>query len=578
MGEGSTINLLREAERYFLLSVLQEHGTMARASEVIGISRFALLRRMTRYGVEWTDVDDGKAEEARGAIVPRPDLEGPKDPSIRRKRLDRRATVARLWRDGATLEAIALSTGAYLDTIKADVYLLQKAGVITPRATPELLTDRLREFAGLWEQGLSRPKIAEALGISVKTVQRLAQIMVFRGLVEPRRGIKATKNEDRKARVVSLWIGGCTRNEIKKQTGTSLPTIRAWIEEAKRRGRISKEEEEAGDRLRRESIASRRRERESKKDERHRRMIAAEKDAGLTGNNYGEEMARARAARAGLVFSLREQGYTADEIMEHLGVSRNTVRLDLQRTKKKAVVGSKNKRPLEDQVLGEGKSPPEIHKRYRFAVLILSRQGLTAKEVSRRTGLSIQAIGSIKRSTGLKASLDRSIEDGIIKMWRADKTTVEICQALGLSHRALWERSKKMIAAGKLKDRGRGWSPAIGLSTAERRKLASRIGELREQGLTNSQIAIEVSQDQEVVKRILNKMIASGKVKRRSNRRPQAEIDRLVELWREGVPAKEIAERLGWPNGTVASWIVRLQARGILKPRQARAMVSKIEG
>lgn len=57
-------------------------------------------------------------------------------------------------------------------------------------------------------------------------------------------------------------------------------------------------------------------------------------------------------------------------------------------------------------------------------------------------------------------------------------------------------------------------------------------------------------------------------------KRPAAEVDRLIAMWREGVAGKEIAERLDWPPGTVATWVRRLQRSGALSRRTRRRLIA----
>lgn len=54
-------------------------------------------------------------------------------------------------------------------------------------------------------------------------------------------------------------------------------------------------------------------------------------------------------------------------------------------------------------------------------------------------------------------------------------------------------------------------------------------------------------------------------------KRSQAEVDRLIAMWRAGAAGREIADRLDWPSGTVATWVRRLQRRGVLCHRGGRA-------
>ena len=131
-----------------------------------------------------------KVSEVVGLVAQRDRLQSGVEEGLLTRR---EREVHQLLKDGLSDPEIAVRLGIGIRTAETHVaHILRKLGVRSRNETDaKALTKRQQEVQDLVEQGLTSHEVAQALGISVRTVENLvAQVLARTGL-RPRRGLDA---------------------------------------------------------------------------------------------------------------------------------------------------------------------------------------------------------------------------------------------------------------------------------------------------------------------------------------------------------------------------------------------------
>lgn len=206
---------------------------------------------------------------------------------------------------------------------------------------------------------------------------------------------------------------------------------------------------------------------------------------------------------------------------------------------------------------------------------IVEKMGVVFDEVANEFNLSVDEVRNILASRPLrltKVEHERR-EEGVCRLRQEGLSNGEIARKLGLSMAVVSQLAHKLIHLGRLDKR----RPGRFVSEEESVKREQRIIQLRQQGCSNKEVASLVGLPYPCIIGIVAKLLAGGNIHRRHATGDDliSRKQQIILLYEKGLSQKKIAGELGLSIATINGTIGKLRGEGVLPPRSRGGYLSE---
>lgn len=410
-----------------------------------------------------------------------------------------------------------------------------------PRLSKELREARIIELRA---QGLSNAEIAKEFGVTPESMAAYCSALIKAGKLE-RRSVgrppltAMIKLREFEVRIIEMRGQGLSNAEIANECGLKRVIVNQICSRLIRAGKLVRNRP-----------------------------------------GWGALKPEERLARESKIIEMRQRGISTAVIASELGISRGTVqeechalanagRLPPRTTRAKKPptprMSSIQRLDRETRIIelrGKGLSNSEIAKELdttHGTINVLCSRLIKAEKLDRR-----------HRRPNERSAEKLEREAQIIVLRGQGLTNVEIAKALDVKPGTMGVLCSNLVKAGKLE--ARKTFPRA-LEPAAIRARENRIIEMREQGLSNAEIAKEMGFTLQTINTLCSRLIKAGRLDRRreavwrlmpADKRLEYEVG-VIALSDMGMSLQEIAEVLGFPFSTTHHICTQLIKAGKLK-------------